>query len=36
LHAAMDPASGAMAFQDQEKLGAGYMSKVEKWLRESF
>jgi len=36
LHAAMDPASGVMAFQNQDKLGAGYMSKVEKWLRESF
>ncbi len=36
LHAVIDPASGVMAFEDQNKLGLAYMGKVEKWIRESF
>ena len=36
LFAAMDPTSGVMALQNNGNSGAGYMGKVEKWLRESF
>lgn len=36
LQAAMDPASGALTYQDREGLKSGYAGRVGRWLRESF